>query len=299
MAALLQREDRLIVDLELLPLDRAAEVVLELQLRQDLAAHLAGEDLRAAAAGDLGAIHRRVGVAQELRRGLRSPSCRARCRSSTVTKSSRSPIAKECVKAACIAARDLGGFVELGDLFEEHRELVAAQPRHRIAGADARFDPSGDRHEELVADRMPEAVVDHLEAVEVEEEHARRGCDSPRLARARARSRRSRKSARFGRPVSGSWTLRSVMSVCEPAMRQGLPSLALERDAARQHPAVVAIAVFQTVLVLEHLGGAGEVAVEAGAQSRQVFGMDAREPRVGRRRTSSSSSPSIDFQRFE
>ena len=35
------------------------------------------------------------------------------------------------------AARDLGGFVELRDLFEEDRELVAAQPCHGVTGADA------------------------------------------------------------------------------------------------------------------------------------------------------------------
>ena len=45
---------------------------------------------------------------------------------------------------------------------------------------------SGDGHQELVADRMPEAVVDHLEAVEVEEEHREEAASAALGARAGA-----------------------------------------------------------------------------------------------------------------
>ncbi len=59
------------------------------------------------------------------------------------------------------------------DVVEQERELVAAQARHRVVGPQRRFQPTGDGHQQLVAGRVAEAVVDDLEAVEVEEQHRR------------------------------------------------------------------------------------------------------------------------------
>ena len=67
-----------------------------------------------------------------------------------------------------------------------------------------RHQPCRDRDEELVAGGVPEAVVDELEVVEVEEQHgdlARR-----RAARLKAWSTRSWNSDLLGRPVSVSWS---------------------------------------------------------------------------------------------
>ena len=70
--------------------------------------------------------------------------------------------------------------------------------------ARARASRSADLEQQLVAGGVAEAVVDRLEVVEVEEQHAR-----PRRRRVRraasACSTRSRNSARLARPVSGSW----------------------------------------------------------------------------------------------
>ena len=62
----------------------------------------------------------------------------------------------------------LGGVFEV---VEQDGELVAAEPRHGVAGAHRRPQPARDPDEELVAGYVAEAVVDDLEAVEVEEEH--------------------------------------------------------------------------------------------------------------------------------
>ena len=64
----------------------------------------------------------------------------------------------------------LGG-LGVGDVLEEEAELVAAQPRHGVARAQRGAEAIAHLHQQLVADRVAERVVDHLEAVEVEEEH--------------------------------------------------------------------------------------------------------------------------------
>ena len=84
-------------------------------------------------------------------------------------------------------------------------ELVAAE-----AGDECRR-PAADEmrgrglHEQLVADRVAEAVVDDLEPVEIDEEHA--DARARRRARRRARTRAPRAGARgSARPVSVSWS---------------------------------------------------------------------------------------------
>ena len=56
------------------------------------------------------------------------------------------------------------------DRLDEHRELVAAEAGHRVAGADRVAQPVGDLDQQLVAGGVAEAVVDLLEAVEVQEQ---------------------------------------------------------------------------------------------------------------------------------
>ena len=44
---------------------------------------------------------------------------------------------------------------------------VAAEPRHRVAGAQTGFQAARDADQQLIADHVTQTVVDHLEAVEV------------------------------------------------------------------------------------------------------------------------------------
>src|SRR5581483_9937339 len=57
---------------------------------------------------------------------------------------------------------------------EQDDELVAAESRDRVLRPDSRGQAHGDDRQQLVADRVPERVVDALEAVEVEEQYPRR-----------------------------------------------------------------------------------------------------------------------------
>ena len=86
---------------------------------------------------------------------------------------------------------------------QDDRELVAAEPRDEVELADALPQQPADVGDELVADRVAEAVVDDLEAVEVE--HQQRAASSL-LARATpiTRSSSASKRRRLCSPVSGS-----------------------------------------------------------------------------------------------
>ena len=57
------------------------------------------------------------------------------------------------------------------DVLAEHRELVAAQPRHGVVRADGRPDPHRRLAQRVVARAVAEAVVEALEAVDVDEQH--------------------------------------------------------------------------------------------------------------------------------
>ena len=107
-------------------------------------------------------------------------------------------------RAASSRSRDLDRGRRGRRVLDQDRELVAAHPRERVAGAQRTAQPLATRDQELVALAVAEAVVDRLEVVEVDEQD-RQPVAAPRCAgRARARAR-STNSARLARPVSESW----------------------------------------------------------------------------------------------
>ena len=57
-------------------------------------------------------------------------------------------------------------------LLQQYRELVAAEPGDRFAPVQAGHKPAGNGDQLLVANLVAEAVVDDLEPVQVEEQHA-------------------------------------------------------------------------------------------------------------------------------
>lgn len=65
------------------------------------------------------------------------------------------------------AARRLRQF---DPLTEQDREFIATEPRQRIAVAQRALQASRRRDQQLIPDGVAEAVVDRLEAIEIEEE---------------------------------------------------------------------------------------------------------------------------------
>ena len=57
---------------------------------------------------------------------------------------------------------------------QDHRELLAAEARHRVHRPDAVAQREGDRLQDDVAGRMAVRVVDALEVVDVDHQHQRR-----------------------------------------------------------------------------------------------------------------------------
>ena len=66
--------------------------------------------------------------------------------------------------------RDGGELARIGAILDQHDELVAAEPRHGVALAQVMAQPPRDVLQQAVARLVAEAVVDVLEAVEVDEE---------------------------------------------------------------------------------------------------------------------------------
>ena len=74
------------------------------------------------------------------------------------------------VESAQDALGDISSLLRVDDPVEQDGELVAAEARHRIGGAHRRAEPGGNLLEHEVSRRVPEAVVDRLEVVEVDED---------------------------------------------------------------------------------------------------------------------------------
>ena len=164
-----QRHDRLVEEDQLLPFDGAAQVGLELELAGHVLAHPHLEELMPGLPRPLGRVHRRVGIAKEVLGAV-------------ITARDGDPDADRTVDLLAghderggehrlDPARDHFGLVDGVDLLQEHHELVTPQPRHRVAVPGGLFEPLGELPQQLVPLQVAERIVDHLEAVEVEEEH--------------------------------------------------------------------------------------------------------------------------------
>lgn len=66
-----------------------------------------------------------------------------------------------------------GGIVDVVHVFEDDGELVAANAGDGVAGAQGVGEAARDQAQQVVADIVPERVVDGLEVVEVDEHHHR------------------------------------------------------------------------------------------------------------------------------
>ena len=159
----------LIVDAQLAALDRPPQRGLGLQALGAPQAHGAVEDRKAGAPALLGVVHGRVGVAQQHAGGHRRVAAQRdadRGREEDLAVGQREGLGQGLGDALCHG----GGVVLPGDLLADDRELVAAEAREGVGGSQQGPQPSRHLLEHLVADLVPVAVVDQLEAVEVEEQ---------------------------------------------------------------------------------------------------------------------------------
>ena len=221
-AGVAQIDDRLEEQAQLATLERSVQGVLGRMHRDGSNAHRVVEHLDAAAAAVLGVVHRRVGVAQHIFRAFVTFG-RECDPDAGADEHLRAPNDHGSNDVGQQALRDLGGEIARGvglQVLAENRELVAAESRDRVARPDQRLELARHLDQQLVARVVPEAVVDVLEAVEVEERHAD--------VRLRARAARDR----LAEPVDEQQPVRKARErVVHRLVGQPLlEGLALDRD---------------------------------------------------------------------
>ena len=189
-------DQRLEEGYELAALDAEADILLELQALGQLALQLLVEPGEAVPAGALGGIERDVALAEDVLLAL--------------------PLAEQRQadggRDLDLGAAEIDGSGEPADdrpchflrrrragAVEQHRELVAADPRAAGGVGRGAGQGLGDDGQQTVAGEVAVKVVDPLEMVEVEEEQ---DAAALRLERFGAATRNN--SRRLARPVAGS-----------------------------------------------------------------------------------------------
>ena len=90
---------------------------------------------------------------------------------------------------------------QVGAVIDQDRELVATEPSGDIVGAQDFAQAVGDVHEEAIARRVAQRVVDDLEVVEIEEQDHRESVRRPAI---QLLLHALEEQARLASPVSGS-----------------------------------------------------------------------------------------------
>ena len=150
---------------------RTAEVGLQPHPLRHLQVQAGVEQRVAGLAGQLGLVHRGVGVAQHVGgRGVTHAAegdADAGAGDDFVVANVERPAQR--LEQALGQADRLAVAVQV---FGQHGELVATQPRHHVLGPQMLLDAPRHLDQKVVAHRMAQAVVDELEAVKVQKDQA-------------------------------------------------------------------------------------------------------------------------------
>ena len=164
-----ERKDRLIGNGQLLVFDSHAQLGLELQGFLCGFVHVLVENLVPAFSGVFRVVHRRVGVTHHVLRG----QVFFRCVKDTDAGRAVNDVAagregdREFPLDAFGYPRYLGNVIFA---FNQHRELVAAEPCDNVGRPNAFAQAGGDADKKLIADQMTKAVVDVFESVEIDKQ---------------------------------------------------------------------------------------------------------------------------------
>jgi len=151
----------------------ATQAVLEVEAPMRLRVHLPGVEAEPAPARLLGTVQRRVGI---LEQGLRVAAvARMEGDAHAGGHRTRAPADEHRLgQAGGDLAGDLRRERRPGRVLDEDDELVSTEAGHGVLGPQAGRQACRDFAQQGVADVVAVAVVDQLEAVEVEEEHRQR-----------------------------------------------------------------------------------------------------------------------------
>ena len=165
-------DDRLVVEVQLAAADRSGQAARQAGLVPGEVQPAQVKDVVSSDPVALCAVHRQIGVAQELLgridplAGERDPDAGAQRHLDVRERERPGELGVE-------PDRDRVGGRGVGEVLAQDHELVTGQAGQAVTGPQQPGQPLGDRHQQLVADLMAVGVVDLLEPIEIHEEHRR------------------------------------------------------------------------------------------------------------------------------
>ena len=171
-------DQRLVLEEELGSSQRQPELALEPMAVLGVRLDARAGELDGSGSTHLGDVHGGVGLAQELALlvailGAQGDADAGGDVKHVVVDDQRSGQLVEHLR------RHERGVLGLGDLRQDHDELVATETSQCVLAPQTARQPAGHVDEHLVSHIVAEAVVDDLEIVEVEEQHGQRGGAAP------------------------------------------------------------------------------------------------------------------------
>ena len=151
-------------------------------------------------------------------------------------KTSRPPIENGALSAFWMRKATALACVLVAERVQQNREFVAAEPGEHVALPQARLEPARHGDQQLVADQVAEAVVDDLEAIEVEIEHREPAAAAPLLElvepasepldehRAVATGRSADRGSRRCAAAPARWPARSCRSASRRCESRAVPA---------------------------------------------------------------------------
>ena len=214
---------RLIVEHELAPRDRLAQVGLDGLALDRVGVHLGPEKLVVVASRVFRLIHGEIGVAQQSF-GIRSI---ARKRGDADARGDAQVVSGDAMRRVerdDDLLRAERRIVRVHDVGEQHEELVSALTAHRIGAAHAGLQSLRHRFKQLIADGVTQRIVDVLEAIEIDVQHRDRAAGAVRPHH------------RLIEPVAEQGAVRHVrQAVMKRQPRKLVGQLARDRDVVRDH----------------------------------------------------------------
>ncbi len=277
------------MQLELVALDGASKIVLEIEVARHQVAHLGIEGQHASASRRLRLVHGDVGIAHDFAGVADLFGTHG-----DADASGRGDLVRtDHDLLANAASNSLSDFECAVDAFyasHDRDELVAAEPRGQVLLTHGIGETPGDRAQQFIADVMAEGIVDGLEAVQVEK------CDREQirpltLPPLELLTQHLEQMLAIGEPCQA--VVRSLVNelrleVLHPldvGLRTGealrFAVFADDDPAVREHPSVGTVGLPHAVLALEVGAAPFDVRAEAIHQLIEVIRVDEVEPSIG------------------
>ncbi len=165
--------DWLVVVFKLTVVDGFAQIGLTLQQVLSLLVHFAVEDFELSATVFFGVVHGRIGVSNDrfgmiVCLGIQHHAQAGRGENFFSVDHERS------FQSFLDSFRHRSGVFFAFDIFEQNDELIAAEPSQGIDLSEGLFDSIRKSLQQTVARRVPQAVVDQFESIDVEIQHGKK-----------------------------------------------------------------------------------------------------------------------------